>query len=268
MYPPLLVTKPRRRPLIGRESGFFRPIRPLLEKGRRLDPTAVVNVTTPDGLTVPLCTIVVTTAPRVVLWPILPGRSLAPPTKGTKEQHLIDHVTLDLRNGKSHTTSHNHTRREKMGARLYPLGNEDAQLWVMCAVALKDLRLEPREGSLYLKAPTSDAERQRREFEQFAATLHISDVKIMQGADPATYVCYGIIISNLRSDSVSSQVVNPMHRFLRDIPVDSTAADEPLAIFGASFTLRDTTITVVAACPSGSLLKSGCLGFVTDFDAE
>ncbi|MEE9295997.1 MAG: hypothetical protein V3W34_13675 [Phycisphaerae bacterium] len=155
-----------------------------------------------------------------------------------------------------------------MGARLYPLGNEDARLWVMCAVALKDLRLEPREGSLYLKARTSDAERQRREFEQFAATLHTSDVNIMQGADPANYVCYGIIISKVRSDSVPSQVVTPMYRFLRDIPVDSTAADEPLVIFGASFTLRDTIITVVAACPSGSLLKSGCLGFVTNFDAD
>jgi hypothetical protein len=138
----------------------------------------------------------------------------------------------------------------------------------MCAVSLKHLGREGREASVYLRVPNSDAARRRKEFEQFATALRVVEVNVAKGATPATYVCYGIVI--LKSDiaAVPNRVGTPMRKFLANSAVDSPSANDPLAIFGTSITLRQTRMAVVAACPSGSLAESGNIGFVANFDTH
>lgn len=135
------VTKRRRRRADGRKSVFFRPTRPLLERGSPLDPTMFVHVKTPDRESLPLCSIAVTRAPQLILWPVLPLQLSSWAKNDSDRRRFIDHLTLDLRSGKTHSTLYERNKEvqhENVGASLHPLGTAAGFLWLIVAVPVSD----------------------------------------------------------------------------------------------------------------------------------
>lgn len=124
----------------------------------------------------PLLGCTLTKANQLVCWPVLPDRVCAPSEE--RRLQLIDHVTLDLRNRRSHSTSfrpegeRDHPRKWT----LCQFPESRVSFWFGFAVRVSIVENQLLERHQWIRSPTPDTERRIDEVKQFTEKLRFVDV--------------------------------------------------------------------------------------------
>lgn len=162
---------------------FWRCARHVLE-GDPASDNVVVCVPGRNGGNFPLLGFSLTRKRNLICWPILPG-----PAGSTSEvDHCphLDHVTLGLKTGHSHSTMYESDgcKAHPQEWKVMPLPLNGVSLWFGIAVQLSTIENQILERHQWIKMPTPDVDRRSQEYRNFFEKLRFVDANV--AANPAS----------------------------------------------------------------------------------
>ncbi len=156
---------------------LWRMARRVLSNGNPAGDNVLLAIARPCGK-FPLLGITLTRAKRLICWPLLPARVCVPSEEG--RLLLTDHVTLELRSSRSHSTTYepggerDHPRRWK----LHQFPENGVSFWFGFAVRKSTIENQVLERHQWIRMPSPDTQRRIEEFRQFPAKLRFVDVNV------------------------------------------------------------------------------------------
>ena len=156
---------------------FWRWARRVLNEGIPApDNNVLVCVHGRDGERYPLLIMTLTRAGRLICWPVLPERICAP--EDEEEFDLIDHVTLEITNRWSHSTTFDLTNERchphKWKARPYP--ENGISFWFGLAVRRSTVEDQVLKRHQWFRFPSRDRQRRKDEYCRLFNNLRYVDV--------------------------------------------------------------------------------------------
>jgi len=154
------------------KSLLFRAMRPLLDDGSPVGPLTLLGIKSGRECgAYPFFALALTKKGRLVAWPVLPN---------VKGMFDIDHITLELSNGRLHRTCFNaNGEREAttVGWRVQEFPSANVDLCLNFIIRSAVIEAQELVIERWMKSPTpEDAERRKLEFVRFAQNLRVVDV--------------------------------------------------------------------------------------------
>jgi hypothetical protein len=169
---------------------FWRALRGVLNEGNPASGNVVVQVPGRSGGSFPLLILTSTQAKQVVCWLALPQRVCSP--EDEPKLHLIDHVTLNLCNRKSHSSAYSPHGGKLLTARkwkLHGFPENGVSLWFGFAVHRTVVEGQVLEGHQWMRSSTPDLNRRMAEYVRFFEGLRFFDANL-----PANHNCSGDVL--------------------------------------------------------------------------
>jgi len=189
----------------------------------------------------------------LVLWPARPsGANAATSEKGCEP---FDHLTLDLRNRKTHLTGfagHANRSHGTRGLRLHEFRGNGVALWCMCAVRWAVIEQECGEFEWNVRMPESDEHRRTQKFTEYARRVLKRPVPVPLPELQGDYVLSAFYVLDSRRTEWFSSGLFPTGKF-RDNEVDGWIDGQALKIRWISFSIGSVRVAVVSAGPPGHL---------------
>jgi hypothetical protein len=255
---------------LGAQSSlWFRPLRHLLEQGKPAGAMTFLAFRGPHMNAYLFGAITHTQRNRIVFWPVLPKNADMVAAEG--KVGVIDHITLELSNEKTHVTAYNAAGEpSRCGAtdlghpqawRLQRFEGGGLAVWFTLLVNWSTLVDQETAVQRCTNAPNpAEAERRKRAFADYAAQLTIVDVPLPKCVTTPEYV-YCVIY--LVADPKREIKLTPGMFIQRG--VDSQVDGWP---DGAEFTIQATKLccertqfVIATACPPGITRRDVVLGF-------
>ena len=155
---------------------FWRALRKVLKDGNPAFENVLVCVRGRDGGSYPLLMLTTTKARQVVCWLALPPR--VPSSADNARVHFIDHVTLDLKNRRSHSSAY----REQGGKlptahewKLCEFPKNGVLFWFGFSVSRNVIEKQVLHRDGWMKPPKGDEERRKQEYARFWEHMRIID---------------------------------------------------------------------------------------------
>lgn len=183
---------------IGAQSSLcVRPIRQLLDSGKPIGQLTVLAFRGQDTGSYPFGVLTHTKNQRVVFWPVLPLD--ADMIAGEGKKGVVDHITLELANKRTHTTAYNakgqasHIKAADFGHdeawRLQEFEGSGLALWFTMLVRWSVLLDQELAVQRCVQAPTpAEAERRKGVFASIAARMKVMDVPLPKSTTKPEYV--------------------------------------------------------------------------------
>jgi len=147
---------------------FWRALRRVLNDGNPASDNVVVHIPGRREGTYPLLILTTTKAKHVICWLALPERVCAP--EDEPKLHLIDHVTLNLHNRRSHSSAYNRHGGKLSTAREWELQGfptNGVSLWFGFAVSRTVVEGQVLQRQQWIQPSRSDAQRCKDEYVRF-----------------------------------------------------------------------------------------------------
>jgi hypothetical protein len=199
----------------------------------------------------------------ISFWPAYP--------KGTDMAKHFDHVTLDLRNGKSHLTGYDptghryHVQGDGAHWRLHPIDGSAHALWLPLFVKWQMLEQQDSMVQRGFDAGTvANKERLEKFFIDCAAGMQhpiIISLPPTQETEP-DYVMCNIHITDGSAPDLGFTGDMFRREFASEV-VDGWNDTDPLAIMPMRAVRGGHTFTIAAACPPGSISSAFLIGLPT-----
>lgn len=248
---------------IGSDTSLWlRPLRLLFDKGTPpCDCTVLAFSETPHG-DLPFGVMTKTNNNRVVFWPVLPTNPQPASDFGTPV--VIDHVTLEFPSQKMHVTSFDddgEREHHSQSWRLHEFDNSGVALWFKVMIRWSVLQDQDLRVQRNVKSPTSDVDRRKAEFVDYANNIKFQRIKLPPGDPEGDYV---FVVVYIVTDP-AKQIALTTDMFLAGGSVDDVIDGWPDgSVFGIQpikINTNDVEMVVATACPPGKLRQDVVLGF-------
>lgn len=183
--------------LAADSSLWFRSLRQLLKEGKPTGAMTLLAFRDGDASAYPFGVLTHTKNDRVVFWLVLPTNADMVAAEG--KIGVIDHVTLELPNEKTHVTAYDSGGDAlQYGAadfghlqawRLQRFEGTGLSIWFTLLVKWSILAAQETVVQRRMQAPTpADVERRKQAFARHAAQIKVIDVPVPQGENASDYV--------------------------------------------------------------------------------
>lgn len=236
---------------------LFRAIQRLFRDGS--PPGQIVNLTLrayEDVPALPLGAMSLTKRNRLIFWP--PLHPTAPFVDGDQTEREVDHLTLQLSNGRTHVTAFDGNDRIHTwpGWAVKELDNSGLGLWFIFAAGRSFL--SDQAIRVEWEIAGSDAPRRSEEFRRFAAEkIRTAQIEWPAQTKPRSDTIATFAFVSMRGPCTQTALesFNIPYNILCEIydeplPADLLIARTPLRL-AAENTVRD--LVIVTACPPGSI---------------
>lgn len=173
---------------------FWRCARSVLNDGNPASDNVVVCVSGRNGGQYPLFIMTLTKAGRLVCWPVLPDGICSPEHEA--KLYLIDHMTLDLRNRRSHSSAYSPTGGKLPTAQQWTphaFPAKGISLWFGFAVRLSVVEGQALQRHQWIRFPTPDTQRRKDEYVRFFQRLQFVDVDLPAGCESTSDALCGSV---------------------------------------------------------------------------
>ncbi len=194
---------------------FWRCARCVLDQGHPALDTVIVELPFADGTKFPLLGATLTRDERLICWPVLPERVCAAEDRDQLE--LTDHVTLELRNRRSHSTAYDELGQAKHPRKWPMISFPDASvsLWFGFAIRLSAIREQVLQLDQWRCMPAKDRDRRVTEYNKFFAGLRFVDARIPAGCGPR---CDSLVVFVYVVDGPEVKLSQPLLQPLNQWP--------------------------------------------------
>ncbi len=236
---------------------LFRAVQRLFRDGS--PPGEIVNLTLrayDDVPALPLGAMSLTSRDRLIYWP--PLHPTAPFVFDDQTERKVDHLTLELSNGRTHITAFDGNERTHTwpGWAVQELDDSGLALWFIFAAGQSFLSGQARRVEWQISG--SDAPRRAEEFRRFAEeNIRTAEIEWRTPTKPLgdTVVTFAFISLRGRCTQSALKSVKIPYNILREIcdeplPAELLIARTPLKLT-AENRVRD--LVIVTACPPGSI---------------
>ena len=237
-------------------SIWVRPLQRLFIDGTPASDVHVLALADQNRIRHHLCALALTKKRRLILWPPMPknaraGGPFAP-------NGFVDHVTLELDNRKTHTTSfredgsRDHSRARRS---VVPIENTDLYLWSALGVRKTVLSDQPTKVRLQVPRQRADAAHVTAGFTEFARSQRM--LRLMLPPEHEASSCYLVLFYVALDESAPrSKVVLPIRVFTHWLrgaarPLECSVAMSRVAI-------GSLRLVIFVACPRAELIHDVC----------
>jgi hypothetical protein len=255
---------------LGAESSlWFRPLRQLLKQGKPVGAVTFLTFRGADTGAYPFGALTHTEKGRIVFWPVLPTD--ADMVFASGKTGVIDHITLELSNEKTHVTAYDaggkpsHRSATDLGRRqpwrLFRFEGSGLAIWFTLLAKWSVLLDQQTVVQRCMHAPTpAEAERRKRAFERYAAQLKLVDVPLPVKCGSPEYVyCVVYLVTD------PSGGVNPTPDIFPNGDVDSVIdgwrEGTEFEVQSKLLTYERTQFVIATACPPGTMRQDVSFGF-------
>ena len=256
--------------LEAQSSLWFRPLRQLLERGK---PTGTMTVLAFHGThtsAYPFGVFTHTKNNRIVFWPVLPKNADMVAAEG--KVGVIDHITLELSNEKTHVTAYDAAGEpSRCGAtdfghpeawRLQRFEGSGLAIWFTFLVKWSTLLDQETVVERWVKSPhTAEAERLKRAFARHAGQIKIIDVPLPKSVIVPQYVyCVVYLITEPdREIQLTSDIF--LHGHVASEVDGWHDGENVFEIQPMKLHHEQANFLIATACPSGIMRQEVALGF-------
>ncbi len=231
---------------------IWRMSRYVLNEGHPAANNVLVSIQRPSG-EFPLLGFTLTNAPRLVCWPVLPDIDYS--ESESVRTRLTDHITLDLRNRKSHSTYF-----DPLGGKEYPrewsiqeLPCNGVSFWFGFAVQLSTIEKQVLERHQWIRMPKSDAKRRTDEFKQVASRLRAVQANTLAPNGSHGNAMIGLVyVCDRREVSLSQEMAKLSAKGSEDFwdgPLDA----KPWTVVSTGFAVGSAQLGLLLGYPSSNL---------------
>jgi len=250
-------------------SLWFRPLRQLLERGKRTGAMTVLAFRGTHTGAYPFGVLTRTKNNRIVFWPVLPKNADMVAAEG--KVGVIDHITLELPNAKTHVTAYNAAGEpSRRGAtdlghcqawRLQRFEGSGLAIWFTLLVNWSALADQETAVQRCMKAPNlAEAERRKQAFARHAAQLKIVDVPLPKYVIVPEYVYCVIYFVTGPEKEIKLTPDIFLHSDI-DSQVDGWPDGTVFEIQPIKLCYELTQFVIATACPPGPMRRDVVLGF-------
>ena len=254
---------------LGAESSlWFRPLRQLLQQGKPVGPMIVLTFSGADTQAYPFGVLTHTEKGRIVFWPVLPTNADMVAADG--KIGVIDHITLELANEKTHVTAYDAAGRpSRCGAtdfghsqswRICRFEGSGLAVWFTLLVKWSVLLHQETAVQRCVRAPTpAEAERLKQVFASHAARLKFVDFPLpLRSGTPEYVYCVIYFITDPNRIKLTSDIF--LHGHV-DSVVDGWPEGNEFEIQPKNLLYEQTQFVIATACPPGTMRQDVFLGF-------
>lgn len=235
---------------------FWRCARYVFEGHPALE-NVVVCIPRPDGTTYPLLALTLTRDERLICRPVLPERVCAPESEDKLQ--LTDHVTLELRNKRSHSTEfHPHGgRRHARRWKVYPFDENGVSFWFGLAVRLSAVQNQVLERHQWIRMPTRHKDPRLDEFKKLCEKLRFVDARIPTDCDPArNSVVVLVYIVDGGEVKLSEDLLQPLNQWPDEF-WDHPPAGRAFSFNSTGFAVGSVQLGILLGFPPCNLREDG-----------
>lgn len=255
---------------IGAPSSLWlRPIRQLLDSGKPVEQLTVLAFRGQETGAYPFGVLTHTKKQRVVFWPVLPLDADMVAGKGKK--NVVDHITLELTNQRTHITAYDargrasHFKAADFGHdeawRLQETEGSGLALWFTMLVRWSVLLDQELAVQRSRQAPTpAEAERRKALFASIAARMKVMDVPLPKSASEPEYVyCAVYFVTGADGEFAFSDGLFPSGQV--DTEVEGWPNGSQFEIQPMRLRYEHTQYVLATTCPPGRLRHDVIMGF-------
>ncbi len=246
-------------------SVYWKPLHRLLVDGRPAAPVTVLHYDSGNGKYLPFAAIEKTQANRLVLWPPSDARKPAEFVDG--HTFPIQHVTLDLSNGRTHFTRFKANGRRCHEDRGWKLTcfEDGLRLWLIGAFCLDLLQQQVGLVQQRIKTPKTDAKRREEEFRRYAGQM--ARVVVRTPRVRGNFLVSVIHLPPVTFRGPVKPSHFPMGRFWDDW-IDGWPDGDSIDIAPTSINVSGVNLLLLTASPPGQLKAPCLLGSPTSDSAD
>lgn len=250
-------------------SLWFRPLRQFLQHGKPTGPMTVLAFRGTHTGAYPFGVLTHTKNNRIVFWPVLPKNADMVAAEG--KVGVIDHITLELPNAKTHVTAYDAAGKpSRCGAtdfghreawRLQRFEGSGLAIWFTILVKWSTLLDQETAVQRCMKAPNpAEAKRRKQVFAHHTAQLRIIDVPLPKSVTVPKYVycVFYFVTEPERETKLTPDIF--LHGDV-DSQVDGWPDGTVFEIQPMKLRYEQTQFLIATACPSGTMRQDIVLGF-------
>lgn len=242
-------------------SIWLRSIRYLTHEGKPLPRLAPVFIKSTTELLLPFAIMTQTDNNRLICWPVLPKDAPLESEKG----RLIDHITLELANGKTHTTAFDARGKRHhrgTGAMLREVSGTGLSPWFTILVRWNVIADQDLRVATDMLSPASDGPRREQVFRKMAEESTAQYVVLPDGPRGGDYVYCMFCLQT--GEKVDFEPI--AHDYLGqnvDDRIDGFPNGTAFPIMGARLQVGTTKLVALAAAPIGTVRQDLVFGTAT-----
>jgi hypothetical protein len=210
-------------------------------------------------LVVPFGALTQTDNNRLIFWPVLPKNH----PQVSNGARLIDHITLELSNGKSHSTAFDEEgvrQHRRAGWKLHQIPGSGLKMWFSMLVRWDVIQNQDLRVEVEMATPFNDSLRREKEFRKHAAHFSAQFLVVPEGQREGDYVYCVFYLQEADSFDVA-----PLQESFLGDNVDDRIAGIPdgtvFPIHPATLQIGKTRLLALAATPIGSTTSDIVFGF-------
>jgi hypothetical protein len=240
-------------------SIWLRSIRYLTHEGKTLPHLTSILVKSTTELVLPFGVMTQTENNRLIFWPVLPKHL----PQVSEHGRLIDHITLELSNGKSHSTAFDadgvrHHRSN--GWKLHEILGSGLKMWFSMLVRWDVIQDQDLRVEVDMATPVRDGERRVQEFRKHASNLNAQFILLPHGERAGNYVYCVFYLQATDTFDVSPAFQSFLGDNVDD-RIDSMPDGTTFPIQPAQLQVGKTKLLVLTATPIGSATNELIFGF-------
>jgi hypothetical protein len=206
---------------------------------------------------------------RIVFWPVLPKNADMVAAKG--KVGVIDHITLELPNEKTHVTAYDAAGLPSRSVatdfghreawRLHRFEGSGLAIWFTLLVKWSTLMDQETTVQRCMKAPNpTEAERRKQEFTRHAAQLKIIEVPLPHSVKTPEYVYCAVYLVTGSEQEINMKSDIFLYGDV-DSQVDGWPAGTVFEIQPMKLPYESIQFLIATACPPGTMRCDVVLGF-------
>lgn len=240
-------------------SIWLRSIRYLTHEGKPLPELTSLFVKSTTEAVLPFGTMTQTENNRLIFWPVLPKQH----PQLCEHGNLIDHITLELSNGKSHSTAFDEqgTRHHASnGWKLVEIAGSGLKMWFSMLVQWDVIQNQDLRVEVEMATPIRDASRREEEFRKHAANFRGQWIVLPEGQRGGNYLYCVFYLQTANSFDLSPVIPifvgHNVDDRIEGMPDDTTFPIQP-----AQLQVGTTKLLVLSATPIGQAKSALMFGF-------
>lgn len=244
-------------------SPLIRPLRQLFDEGKPAGNVIVIGYEFSANRRLPMAALCARKDHSVVLWPALPPNVSA--LRVGDAEVPFDHVTLDLRNERTHITGFDpggNRQRSDLAKRLGDPSETGARLWFWFAIrtSVLDQQCGEFEGEFH-EPERRDKGRREQEYRDYAQRI-LERLEFLPVPTPlGDYVVTAFYLLPQRRPDWMTPKSLPMGSFWND-EIDGWPDGSRFDVSSAAIELDSINIGIATACPSGRLRSDVVIGLI------